>query len=54
LLTATKVLTPAAVFLRVEGASSEGIVVDGGDLRKAAQQVVFENGATKESAKFSG
>lgn len=54
LLTAIKVLTPAATFLRVEGVSSEGIVVDGGDLRKATQQVVFENGAVKESAKFRG
>jgi len=52
LLTGTKLLTPAATFLRVEGTSSEGIVVDGGDLRKAMQHVVFENGATKESAKF--
>ncbi|HEX7903193.1 MAG TPA: glycosyl hydrolase family 28 protein [Chitinophagaceae bacterium] len=49
LLTATKVLTPSATFLRVEGAASEGIVTDGGDLRKAVQQVVFENGAMNES-----
>ena len=52
LLTATKVLTPAASFLRVEGSSSEGITVDGGDLRKAAQTLVVENGAGKESVKF--
>jgi len=52
LLSATKVLTHAKTFLKVEGATSEGIVVDGGDLRKATQPVVFENGATKESAKF--
>ena len=52
LLTATKVLTPAASFLRVEGSSSEGITVDGGDLRKAVQSVVVENGAGKESVKF--
>lgn len=49
LLTATRILTNAAVFLRVEGASSEGIVVDGGDLRKARQQVAFENGAVKDA-----
>ena len=52
LLTATKVLTPSKIFLKVEGAASEGIVVDGGDLRKATQQIAIENGATKESAKF--
>jgi hypothetical protein len=49
LLTATKLLTPAATFLRVEGVSSEGIVVSGGDLRKAKKQLVFEKGATKSS-----
>jgi hypothetical protein len=49
LLTGTKLITPAASFLRVIGASSEGIVVDGGDLKKATQHVVFENGAVKES-----
>jgi hypothetical protein len=52
LLTATRVLTPSATFLRVEGSSSEGILVDAADLRKAVKQVVFENGANKESAKF--
>lgn len=39
-----------AIFLCVEGAPSESIVVDDGDLRKAAQTVSFENGASKESA----
>lgn len=48
-LSATRVLTPAATFLRVEGASSEGIVIDGGDLRKAKLQVAFEQGAVKEA-----
>lgn len=35
LITGAKLLTPAAMFLKVEGTKSEGIVVDGGDLRKA-------------------
>ena len=52
LLTGTKVLTPAATFLKMEGSSGEGIIVDGGDLRKAAQQVIFSNEAAKESVKF--
>jgi len=51
-LTATRVLTTAATFLRVEGSSSEGIVVNGADLRKVTKQVVFENGANKESTKL--
>jgi hypothetical protein len=49
LLTAIRVLTPAATFLRVEGANSEGIIVDGGDLRKARKQIVFEHGAAQSS-----
>ena len=52
LLTATKVLTPVACFLRVEGAASEAITVDGGDLSKAKQTVLFENGAGKKSVKL--
>jgi polygalacturonase len=52
LLTATKLLTPAAVFLRVQGEASEGIIVDGGDIRKAIQPVIFENGATKNAAQI--
>jgi hypothetical protein len=40
LITAAKLLTPAATFLKVEGGKSEGIIVDGGDLRKAKQKRV--------------
>ncbi len=47
LLSGIRVLTPASVFLRVEGAASDGIVVNGGDMRKAIQKTVFENGAVK-------
>lgn len=49
LVTATKLLTPSAALLRVQGSSSEGIVVNGGDMRKAKQQVIFEKGANKSS-----
>jgi hypothetical protein len=52
LLTATKLVTAAGTFLRVEGASSEGIIVNGSDLRKASQAVAFENGATAASVKL--
>ncbi len=52
LFTATRVLTPTGVFLRVEGATSEGITVDGGDLRKAVKQVAFQNGAGENSVKL--
>jgi hypothetical protein len=52
LITAIKLLSPAATFLKVEGSSSSGILVDGGDTRKAVKQVVFENGAVKKSVRL--
>lgn len=51
LLTASRVLTPAAAFLQVEGAASKGIVVDGGDISKAASALKFEAGAGKTAAR---
>ena len=54
LLTAAKLVTPAATFLQVEGASSEGIIVNGSDFRKAGQALAFQNGASKESVKLQG
>jgi len=45
LLTGTRLLTNAATFLQVEGAASEGIIIDGGDTRKAGQAVAFKDGA---------
>ena len=52
LLTASRVLTPAAVFMRVEGVTSQGIMIDGGDLRKASKPLALENGATKQAVKL--
>ncbi|MGO9259528.1 MAG: glycoside hydrolase family 28 protein [Bryobacteraceae bacterium] len=54
LLTASRVLTPAAAFLQVEGAASKGITIDGGDLSKAATPVAFEAGAGREAVKLRG
>jgi hypothetical protein len=51
-LTASRVLKPAAVFLRVEGSSSEGITIDEGDISKAAAPVAFERGASAKSVKL--
>jgi hypothetical protein len=50
LVSSPRVLTPAGVFLNVEG-PSRGIVVDGGDLSKAATPVAFEGGAAKGAVK---
>ena len=52
LLTGARVLTPAAVFLHVEGAQSAGITVDGGDLSKAATPVAFKAEASEKSVKL--
>jgi hypothetical protein len=54
LLTASRVLTPAAAFLQVEGAASQGITIDGGDISKAATPLALAAGAAKESVKLRG
>jgi hypothetical protein len=54
LFTASRVLTPCAAFLRVEGESSEGITVDGGDLSKAKAAVTFAGGAGKPAVRIHG
>jgi hypothetical protein len=54
LLTGCRVLTPAAVFLQVEGAASQGITVDGGDLSKAAKALSFVSGAESKSVRLVG
>jgi hypothetical protein len=52
LLTGCRALTPAAVFLRAEGAGCEAIMIDGGDLTKAAAVTSFERGANATAVKF--
>jgi hypothetical protein len=52
LLTATRVLTPASIFLQVEGAGSEGIIVDGGDLSKASQPLTVKSGASEKAVRL--
>jgi hypothetical protein len=54
LLTATRLLTPSAVFLRVEGTNSGNITVDGGDLAKAAKTLAFTSGASEKAVKQRG
>ena len=51
LLSACRVLQQASVFLQVEGAESHGIVLDGGDLRKAKSALAFKDGAATESVR---
>ena len=52
LLTATKLLTPAATFLQVEGARSENITIDGGDITKAAKPLIFASNAQEKAVRM--
>jgi len=51
LLSATRVLSACPVFLRLEGSENEGIMVDGGDLRKTAKLLAYEAGATEKAVR---
>jgi hypothetical protein len=51
LVSGPRVLTPAPVFLQVEGEASGDITVDGGDVTKAASSVAFKNGAAATSVR---
>jgi hypothetical protein len=52
LITAPRLLSPAQVFLQIEGPSCEGITVDGADVSKAAQPLAVEAGASAKAAKI--
>jgi hypothetical protein len=51
LITAPRVLTPAAAFLQVEGAAAANIIVDGGDLTKVALPVALTGGASSQAVR---
>jgi len=46
LINAARLLTPASAFLQVDGADSEGIILEGGDLSRASSITAFKNGAS--------
>jgi hypothetical protein len=52
LVSAVRVVKPAATFLQLEDTASEGITIDGGDLSKAASPTAFKNGATEKAVKL--
>ena len=52
LISASRLVAPSAVFLQVEGAASQGIIIDGGDLSKAANPVAFKAGASEQAVKL--
>jgi hypothetical protein len=51
LLSATRVLTDGAVFLKLIGPDNQNITIDGGDLLKTAKTVAFAGGATAKAVK---
>jgi hypothetical protein len=53
LMTATRLLTPANVFLQLEG-KNENIIIDGGDLTKASTPVTHKYGAGRKDVKVRG
>jgi polygalacturonase len=52
LVTAPRLLTPAAVFLQVEGAENERITIDGGDISLATKPTSFQDGALQKAVKL--
>ncbi|HZZ29461.1 MAG TPA: glycosyl hydrolase family 28 protein [Pirellulales bacterium] len=54
LITAPRVLTSVAVFLRVEGAKNKTITIDGGDISKASKPLDFADGASETAVKLRG
>jgi polygalacturonase len=52
LITAPRLLAPAAVFLQAEGATCRNIIVDGGDVSKAQEVVAFKSGAGKDAVRI--
>lgn len=54
LLSAPRVLRAAAAFLQLEGEGNSNVIVDGGDLTKAASPVALKAGAKKAAVKVRG
>ncbi|MES2653349.1 MAG: glycosyl hydrolase family 28 protein [Bacteroidota bacterium] len=52
MISSARLLTPANVFLKLSGKANAGLMLDGGDLRKASKTVVYENGAALQNIKI--
>jgi hypothetical protein len=52
LLTASRVLTAAGAFLQIEGDANSNVIIDGGDLTKAAAPLALQAGAKKAAVKI--
>ncbi len=51
-LSSPRLLSPASIFMQVEGEKSQTITIDGGDISKAAKPLAFGAGATDKSVKL--
>jgi hypothetical protein len=54
LVSSPRVLTPSAVFLQLEGTHNANVILDGGDLTKAAKAVALADGASAAAVKVRG
>lgn len=54
LLTSPRVLNSSPVFLQIEGEKNANIVLEGGDVSRAASAVAYKNGATEQAVKLRG
>jgi hypothetical protein len=52
LLTASRVLSEAAAFLQIEGDANSNVIIDGGDLTKAASPLALQAGAKKTAVRI--
>jgi hypothetical protein len=52
LLTAPRLLSPAAVYLQLEGTENQNIKIDGGDVSKAVAVLAYKNGASKKAVQL--
>jgi hypothetical protein len=52
LITAARLLTPAEVFLQVEGSASQRIILDGGDFSRAAKPLLLATAAPETSVRL--
>ena len=53
LISASRVLTNAAAFIELAGPKNLGITVDGGDISKASQPVIYRGGAKARSVRMN-
>jgi len=52
LLSAARVLTPAAAFVKLIGSGNDRITIDGGDISKATKALMLAEGATAKAVKL--